>query len=364
MNKALKLLTIATVVLSTGILHAQEGVFLKGEGQGAFALAMEIKDSDRIPENVVMVNPVGFDKTACNSVYPAAMPPYNPEGSNLVMVLEETVQNKDREAALQYMKTWKGWGGNVAVVGSRDSVEVVLYGMMTEKKAEAPNPAAIPARGWAKARHEAKAKMISENAYKVIFIGNSITHNMERADYVPVWNKYFGDRMALNLGTSGYRTENLLWELDNFDLGRQKPELCIIGIGTNNVDEKNYPYRCTSEELAGGIKAILDRVRTAWPESKVILLRCFPGSYDGQLPTSHRMILDKASDIVSTFADNENIFFCDVNHNFLNEDGSLREDMFYDWLHPSVKGAEAWFSEMESLVCRILGDKDHREVSE
>ena len=189
MNKALKLLTIASVVLSTGILHAQEGVFLKGEGQGAFALAMEIKDSDRIPENVVMVNPVGFDKTACNSVYPAAMPPYNPEGSNLVMVLEETVQDKDREAALQYMKTWKGWGGNVAVVGSRDSVEVALYGLMTKKKAEVPNPAAIPARGWAKARHEAKAKLISENAYKVIFIGNSITNNMEKRDYVPIWNK-------------------------------------------------------------------------------------------------------------------------------------------------------------------------------
>jgi hypothetical protein len=34
-----------------------------------------------------------------------------------------------------------------------------------------------------------------------------------------------------------------------------------------------------------------------------IILRCFPGCYGGPNPTSHRAILERASDIVSRLAD-------------------------------------------------------------
>jgi len=364
MKKKLLALVSAVLVLSGTCIHAQEKLHLQGEGHAAFELALKIKYMEPVPQNVVMINPTGFGQTAENTVYPIALPPYYPEGSNLVMVLEKDLPECDRNAAIQYMKTWKGWGGEVTLLDSREGISDALYKMMTAKKdpnyvnsaAQSKNPN----KEWTRKRHEEKAKLFEKNQYRVVFLGNSITNNMEKRDYQPVWKKYYGDRMAINLGVSAHRTENLLWEVENYELEKQHPDICILGIGTNNIDEKHYRYRCTAEELAGGIKALLDEIRRKCPESKVLLLRCFPGSYDGQLPTSHRMILEKASDIVSTFADQKNVFYVDVNHVFINADGSLIKEMFVDWLHPTPAGAERWFASMEPLVCKILGDKDHR----
>ena len=358
MNKTLTL-TIIAAFCAGAAAQAQSPVTLKGEGEGARQLALDIEYRENLPENVIMVNPVGLGKKAKSSAFPEALPPYYPEGHNLVMVLDERMPEGERQAALLYYKTWKGWDGNAMLISSCDSIAIAIRSLQTaEKKA---NPAVVPTEGPKKKRHAAKAELLQKNKYDVVFLGNSIMNNMERPDYQPIWEKYFGDRNAVNLATSGYRTENLLWDLDDFDLTTQSPKLCIIGIGTNNVNETHYRYRCTAREVAEGTKALLDRVRTAWPETKVILLRCFPGNYKEQAPASHRLILNKVSDIVRTYADGKNVYFCDVNHVFLNIDGSLREDMFYDWLHPSYEGSEAWFRAMEPLVSSVLGDRDHRD---
>lgn len=121
-------------------------------------------------------------------------------------------------------------------------------------------------------------------------IGNSITHNFEKPEYQPIWDQFFAPRNALNLGTSAYRTENLVWEIQNCGLEKQSPKVVVLEIGTNNVDEKH-------------------------------------------------------------------IFYCDVNHVFLNMDGSLRHDMMSDWLHPTPAGAKAWAQAMEPLLSELMGDK-------
>ena len=133
--------------------------------------------------------------------------------------------------------------------------------------------------------------------------------------------------------------------------------MIILEIGTNNVDEKNYPTRHTAEQLAGGIEEITNIFREKCPDSKIILLRCFPGSYDGPNPTSHRRILERASDIVAKLADNEHVFYCDVNHVFLNIDGSINRELMPDWLHPNPKGAELWAQAMEPQLSDLMEDK-------
>jgi len=161
----------------------------------------------------------------------------------------------------------------------------------------------------------------------------------------------------LNLGTSGYRTENLIWNIQNGELDGQSPKVVIVEIGTNNVDEKNYPTRHTAGQLAGGIEKIVKQIREKLPDTKIIVLRCFPGCYGGPNPTSHRLILKRASDIVSKFADGKHIFYCDINHVFLNLDGSLNHAMLGDWLHPTPAGAKAWAQAMEPLLSELMGDK-------
>ena len=92
------------------------------------------------------------------------------------------------------------------------------------------------------------------------------------------------------------------------------------------------------------------------PDTKIIVLRCFPGCYGGPDPGSHRAILERASDLVSRLADGKNIFYCDVNHVFLNLNGSINHTMMPDWLHPSPAGAKAWAQAMEPLLSRLMGD--------
>jgi len=86
-------------------------------------------------------------------------------------------------------------------------------------------------------------------------------------------------------------------------------------------------------------------------------MRCFPGCYGGPNPTSHRAILERASDLVSRIADGHHIFYCDVNHVFLNMDGSINHEMMPDWLHPSPEGAKRWAQAMEPLLSDLMGDK-------
>jgi len=161
----------------------------------------------------------------------------------------------------------------------------------------------------------------------------------------------------VNLGFSGYRTENLIWNIQNGELEGQSPKVLVLEIGTNNIDEKHYPTRHTAGQLAGGIEAIVKLLREKLPDTKIILLRCFPGCYGGPNPTSHRLILERASDIVSKIADGKHVFYCDVNHVFLNMDGSINRDMMSDWLHPSPSGAKAWAQAMEPLLSELMGDK-------
>jgi lysophospholipase L1-like esterase len=68
-------------------------------------------------------------------------------------------------------------------------------------------------------------------------------------------------------------------------------------------------------------------------------------------------ILERASDIVSKLADGKNIFYCDVNHVFLNPDGSINQEMMPDWLHPSALGAKAWAQAMEPLLSKLMNDR-------
>ena len=222
---------------------------------------------------------------------------------------------------------------------------------------EIKNPTTIAVKGCNVARHTEKLELVSKHKYDLILIGNSIIYNLEKPHYQVVWNQFFAPRNALNLGYRSYRTENLLWNIEHGELDGQSPKVAILEIGTNNIDEKHYPTRHTASQLAGGIEAVVKLMRAKMPDTKIILLRCFPGAYGGSTPTSHRIILERASDIVSKLADGKQIFYCDINHVFLKMDGSINRKMMSVWQHPSQAGAKAWAQAMEPLLSELMGDK-------
>jgi len=326
------------------------------------------------PDDLILINPSWMNETNSGNVFPAVMPPIQP-AARLFASFSAKEDSTWIKSCQEYTKTWKGYDGQAVFYLLSDSANISEAGFnlldakskltsllktfleaKPERPSAGPNPAAVPVEGYANKRHEEKLALVAKEKFDLILIGNSITHNFEKPEYQPVWNQFFAPRKAFNLGTSAYRTENLIWNIQNGELDGQSPKVVILEIGTNNVDEKNYPTRHTAGQLAGGIETIVKLLRQKLPDTKIIVLRSFPGCYGGPNPTSHRLILERASDIVSRLADGKHIFYCDVNHVFLNLDGSINHKMMGDWLHPTPAGAKAWAQAMEPLLSGLMGD--------
>lgn len=343
---------------------------IAGSADGAKLAALtEYKTApEEQPDQLILINPTGFEATRQGTVFPEINPPFVTKTKLLLITDTITLAKTTLKAAEEYYKTWIGYDGiafskkiaNAQNISAehKEFVDVLtsfLNGDMHFAKAM-ENPAAMPVKGYMPQRHAEKLELLQQHKYDLLFVGNSITNNFEKPEYQAIWEKYFGSRNALNLGYSGYRTENIIWNIENGELDGQSPRVIILEIGTNNIDEKNYPTRHTAGQLAGGIETIVKIFREKCPDAKIILLRCFPGCYGGPNPTSHRRILERASDIVQHLADNKHIFYCDVNHVFLNMDGSIQHDLMPDWLHPSPAGAELWAQTMEPLLSKLMND--------
>ncbi len=339
------------------------------EGAKLAAQTEYVLDESERPNDLILISPIGFEETRQGTVFPVINPPLTTQTRLLCLADSLSLNPIEMKAASEYAKTWIGYDGVAfwkEVAQSEQSGYKAIGEVMTSFwndemsfPVETENPAAVAVEGYSPQRHAEKVKLVKNHKYDLLFVGNSITNNFEKPAYQPIWKKYYGSRNAVNLGFSGYRTENIIWNIENGELENQSPKVIVLEIGTNNIDEKNYPTRHTAGQLAGGMIKIVDILREKCPDSKIIVLRCFPGCYGGPKPTSHRRILERASDLVSKIADNEHVFYCDVNHVFLNMDGSINHDMLGDWLHPTPAGAEAWAQAMEPLLSELLGDQSH-----
>ncbi len=326
------------------------------------------------PDDVMLIYPAYLDETSAGTRVMAVKPPAHPSG-RLFALIAANDNPKWVASTQEYARIWKetggaaqmqvfkdgahGFGMQAQLQGAPKEWPAMLAAFLAAPPAAAPvaNPATVPVPqgGWG-ARHQQKCAALAKDKFDLLMVGDSITHNFEKPEYQPVWNRFFAPRHAINLGYSGARTENILWNLANGELAGQSPKVITLMIGTNNADAKNYPTHHNGEQIAGGIEAIVKLLRTQCPESKILLLRCFPGAYGGPGPTSHRADLDRASELAAKLADNEHVFFCDVNHVFLNLDGSIKKELMPDYLHPNAEGAKLWAQAMEPLLAQLMGD--------
>ena len=78
--------------------------------------------------------------------------------------------------------------------------------------------------GWWRERHAAKLAEIRRGRVDLVFLGDSITQDYELAgpqpwrNFQPVWQRFYGDRNAVNLGFSGDATSHLLWRIENGEI--------------------------------------------------------------------------------------------------------------------------------------------------
>lgn len=220
---------------------------------------------------------------------------------------------------------------------------------LTSLAHSAVEPVPRPEEGWQR-RHALINTNVASLGEKsqVLFIGDSITQGWEGAGK-SVWETYYASRNALNLGIGGDRTQHVLWRLDNGNLAGVKPKAAVVMIGTNNSNGEDN----TVEQIADGIAAIVAKLKDRIPGLKILLVPIFPRSEN---PSPQRGKILQVNQIIQKLADEEQVFWMDFGHKFLNTDGTIPRELMPDYLHLSTKAYQIWAESLEPRLAAVLGD--------
>ena len=207
---------------------------------------------------------------------------------------------------------------------------------------------------WQQKRHAEKMAEVAKGGAKVVFIGDSITHFWESKGKEQK-KKYFseGDWKMLDLGTSGDRTEHVLWRLDNGELDGYEAKCVLLMIGTNNSGHfRNFADETPMDTILG-IRDILKKIRAKQPKAKVVLTAIFPRG--GSENDPYRLRNDAVNREIRRYCDGKDVFWCDFSDRFLDKNGDTKWVM-PDRLHPGAQGYEIWYEEVKPYIEYALSD--------
>jgi lysophospholipase L1-like esterase len=218
---------------------------------------------------------------------------------------------------------------------------------------------------WWRARHEAKLKELAQANPELIFLGDSITEDWEHSgppewqDFAPAWQRFYGNRHAVNLGFKGDTTASLLWRIRNGEVAGIAPKAVVVLIGANNIGKLHW----SAEDTVSGIDTILAELHHRLPATKILLLGVLPSERSAWITETtgeiNRMLAER-------YKDDRAVSFLDLTALFMRN-GKLNRELFLDWkltppdplLHPSPQGQALMAKAMEPVLVNMLGDKPH-----
>jgi len=218
---------------------------------------------------------------------------------------------------------------------------------------------------WWHHRFEEKQRELRERPPRLVFYGDSITQNWERhgppdwADYAPVWQRFYGDRDAINLGFIGDTTASLIWRLRNGEASGIAPKVAVVLIGANNLGHLHW----SAEDTLAGIDVIISEIHHRMPRTRVLLLGVLP-SERTEWATRTTLAINRA--LAEKYQGGGWVTFLDVGR-VLMRDGRLDRSLFYDPLlkppeaplHPTAQGMALIAAAMEPTLAKLMGDRNH-----
>jgi len=193
----------------------------------------------------------------------------------------------------------------------------------------------------------ARVKSNNENAAKnagaiqLVFDGDSITDGWQGAGK-GIWAERYGKLGAFDFGISGDRTEHVLWRLSQGQLDGLHPKLIAIMIGTNNIHSN------TAEQIADGVKAVVNDYHQRCPDATILLQAIFPRGHLATDPA--RAKIRETNKILAGLADGKKVIFLDFGDKFLETDGTMSPDVMPDFLHPNAKGYQIWADAIQPVI--------------
>ncbi len=205
---------------------------------------------------------------------------------------------------------------------------------------------------WA-AKHLRQLQEAEDQGVELLFLGDSIT-NRWTIVAPEVWNEFYGDRKAYNLGSGGDRTEHTLWRIEQGEIERLQPKLVVLLIGTNNLVQKDESAPSTPREIADGVTAIVRGLEKKMPETHILVHAMFPRGK--RPPHPHRQKLAEARPMFAELDDGKRVHFLDIGEVFLNERGVIPAEIMPDALHLSEPGYRLWAESIEETVSKLLAE--------
>lgn len=217
---------------------------------------------------------------------------------------------------------------------------------------------------WWKQRFEAKQLRLHNGPVDLVFYGDSITEDWERAgpppwaDFAPSWQHFYGDRHAVNLGFKGDTTASLLWRIEHGEAEKIAPKAAVILIGANNLGRVHW----SADETVAGIGAIIAELRERLPKTRLLLLSVLPSDRSEWASRTTREI---NRDLALRYGGSKvaNVTWLDVTGVF-ERDGRLDRTAFLDPLltppepplHPTAQAQARMSAAMEPVLAELLGD--------
>lgn len=250
----------------------------------------------------------------------------------------------------------------VSVLALSTLLTGALLGAAPAGTPAAPATATAPARGrgmpvaidqptpktgsWM-TRHNGFVDMAKKGDIDLYFEGDSITDMFGNSVGKPIWTKEFGGWKVGDFGIGGDTIQNVLWRLQNGEIDVVKPKVIVLMIGTNNSGN------ASAEEIAKGVKAIVDLMKEKQPQAKILLLAIFPRNATATDPI--RIKLNAANEIIAKLDDGKQVKYMNINDKFLDKDGTLTREIMADLLHPTLKGYQIWADAIKPQLTEWLG---------
>jgi lysophospholipase L1-like esterase len=163
------------------------------------------------------------------------------------------------------------------------------------------------------------------------FMGDSLAQMWPK----DLWAQKFASYKPIRMGIGGDRTQTLLWRMENGELKGLSLQTLVLLIGTNNLGAGDSP-----EEVAQGIKQIIEQIRTRQPQIRIILMAIFPREESPQDPL--RIQVQKTNRILVASAKDWKVDLLDIGPALVEKDGTISKEMMGDFVHLTPKGYRIW----------------------
>jgi lysophospholipase L1-like esterase len=107
-------------------------------------------------------------------------------------------------------------------------------------------------------------------------------------------------------------------------------------------------YAFNEEDIAHGIKQVINVTLAKMPSAKILLLAILPRA--GDLEKKVQTI----NTLISKYNDDKQVFYLDMSDKFQDSPGKEKAGLFTDTVHLTKEGYQVWYDTMEPLLKKLL----------